>query len=76
MIGIGASVAANCQPCLRNAIGLAHENGVTDEEICEAVGVAKMVRKGALSGIDVFTSSLIKDVKNLSDSEKGCGCRE
>ncbi len=59
LIAIGASITANCKPCLEYHVAKARENGVSDQEIGEAVAVGKMVRKGAASKMDQFTSTVL-----------------
>ncbi len=54
LIAIGASITANCKPCLEYHVARARENGANDQEIAEAVAVGKMVRKGAASQMDKF----------------------
>lgn len=43
LIAVGASVTANCQPCLEYHVGEALEKGADGQEIAEAVEVGKMV---------------------------------
>jgi AhpD family alkylhydroperoxidase len=75
LIPVGASVAANCQPCLRSAIDGAHESGVEEKEIAEAIEIARSVKKGAMATMDKFTLALIGNAEAVSDdSEEGCGC--
>ncbi len=75
LIAIGASVTANCQPCLRYHISRAQESGVDEQEISEAISVAKMVRKGAIAKMDQFALTIFESVNvTVSDPEKGCGC--
>jgi len=74
LIGVGASVAANCQPCLKDTITMARADGVTDDEILWAIGVAKAIRKGAISKMDEFAICMLNDANNLNDPEKKCGC--
>ena len=45
LIAVGASVTANCQPCLSYHVSKAKENGAGEQEIGEAITIAKMVRK-------------------------------
>ena len=59
LIAIGASITANCKPCLEYHVAKAKENGATDQEVAEAVAVGKMVRKGAASKMDQFTSAAL-----------------
>lgn len=59
MIAIGASVTANCIPCIQYHFTKAREVGVTDAEIKAAVHVGKMVRKGAANKWDEEISALL-----------------
>ncbi len=61
LIAIGASVTANCKPCLEYHVAKAKENAATDEEIAEAIAVAQMVRKGAASKMDEFIPAALAD---------------
>jgi AhpD family alkylhydroperoxidase len=58
LIAVGASVAANCQPCLEYNLGKARECGIDEREITEAIAVAKMVRKGAAAKMDELAMKL------------------
>jgi AhpD family alkylhydroperoxidase len=58
LIAVGASVAANCQPCLRTTAAKAAQEGIKDEDIAEAVGIGKLVRHCAASHIDEIAASL------------------
>ena len=77
LIAIGASVTANCQSCLTHHIAEALQAGIGSPEIEEAVAVARMVRKGALSAMDRFVTT----VKGASEASatalapgQGCSC--
>ena len=75
LIAVGASVTANCQPCLEYHVGKALENGADGQEIAEAVEIAKMVRKGAASKMDKFALSLnYAAISTASATDDGCGC--
>ena len=52
LISVGASVAANCQPCLEYHVQKAGENGADELQIARAIEVGKMVRKGATGKMD------------------------
>lgn len=72
LIAIGASVTAHCQPCLQYHVTKAKESGANEQEIAEAIEVAKVVRKGAGSKMDQFASNV------LTTTEKtigGSGCQ-
>jgi AhpD family alkylhydroperoxidase len=75
LIAVGASITANCQPCLQYHVTKALENGADGQEITEAVEVGKLVRKGAASKMDKFASSLNQTAPlTASSSDEGCGC--
>jgi AhpD family alkylhydroperoxidase len=59
LIAVGASLTANCQPCIKFHMAKARENGADEQEISEAVEVGKAVRTGAASQMDKFTSGII-----------------
>ena len=59
MIAIGASVTANCIPCIKYHFAKAREVGVTDAEIKAAIQVGKMIRKGAANKWDEEISALL-----------------
>ena len=75
LIAIGASVAANCQPCLQYHIDKALESGASDLEIAQAIEVAKTVRKGAAAKMDQFAATISKTTpSNAGAPTAGCGC--
>ena len=73
LIAIGASITANCQPCLSYHVSKAKENGATEAEISEAIAVGKMVRKGAQAKMDKFVLSVFKNAQ-AGDNSLGEGC--
>jgi len=72
MIAIGASVTANCIPCIKYHFAKAREVGVTDAEIISAVQVGKMVRKGAANKWDEEISALLSTTSG--EHNAACGC--
>ncbi len=56
LIAVGASVAANCQPCLETNIKKALSAGADDRDVADAIAVGRLVREGAASGMDAFIS--------------------
>jgi AhpD family alkylhydroperoxidase len=75
LIAIGASITANCQPCLQYHVTKALENGADEQEIKEAVDVGGMVRKGAAAKMDKLASSLYQAAPSTASASKGgCGC--
>ncbi len=76
LIAIGASVTANCQPCLEYHVTKARENGAKEEEIEEAIAVGKIVRKGAAGKMDKYASKMFKQSAATQDAaEKVDGCQ-
>jgi len=68
LLAIGASVTANCQPCLKTAVTQAKTAGVDAKEILEAIAIGRVVRKGAFGKMDKFASTLTgNDIANSSD---------
>ncbi|OHB73046.1 MAG: hypothetical protein A2Z25_06685 [Planctomycetes bacterium RBG_16_55_9] len=58
LIAVGASVAANCHPCVKYHIGKARDMKVAEDDIQQALDVGKMVRKGAASQMDKLLEEL------------------
>ena len=58
LIAIGASVSANCHPCVKYHIAKAREMKIDEAEIQQAVEVGKMVRKGAAGQMDELLKEL------------------
>ena len=75
LIAVGASITANCQPCLQYHVKTALENGANEQEIAEAIEIGRMVRKGASSKMDKFAASLNEAVPSTAEkADEGCGC--
>ncbi|WP_455376972.1 carboxymuconolactone decarboxylase family protein [Petrachloros mirabilis] len=75
LIAVGASISANCQPCLQYHTSEALKCGADPQEISEAIEVGKMVRRGAASKMDKFAATLIQSAApTASSSSGGCGC--
>ena len=65
LIAIGASVSANCHPCVKYHVNTARELSVDENAIQQAIEVGKMVRKGAAGEMDKLASEVVKDNKEL-----------
>jgi AhpD family alkylhydroperoxidase len=77
LIAVGASVTANCQPCLQYHVSKARESGADDEELAAAIEVAKTVRKGAAAKMDELAGNLSASTTRIGCGEgqgRGCGC--
>ncbi|MBN2316621.1 MAG: carboxymuconolactone decarboxylase family protein [Sedimentisphaerales bacterium] len=60
LIAIGASISANCHPCIKYHVGKAREMEIAEDEIQQAIDVGKKVRKGAAGQID----TLLEEIKH------------
>lgn len=58
LIAIGASISANCHPCIKFHAAKARELKIDEAEINQAIEIGKMVRKGAASQMD----KLLKEI--------------
>lgn len=75
LIAVGASVTANCQPCLQYHVSKALQSGATPEEISQAIEVGKTVRKGAASKLDKLAASLTETVASATAcADDNCSC--
>ncbi len=74
LIAVGASVAANCQPCLQTNAKKAAEAGAGSREIAEAVAIGRMVREGSASKMDRFISTMADIEAALQVITADCGC--
>jgi AhpD family alkylhydroperoxidase len=75
LIAVGASITANCQPCLQANLANAIEEGLSEQELAEAIEVGKMVRRGAASKMDKYIISLVQgNPTEAVTPGDGCGC--
>ena len=75
LVAIGASVGANCHPCVEYHIGRALEMGIGKADIVEAVDAAKAVRKGAAASMDTLVEKLLdhgKPRECMDGKSHGC----
>lgn len=76
LIAVGASITANCQPCLQYHTSEAQKSGADEQDIMEAIEVGKMVRRGAAGKMDKFVASLSQTAapSNTRSSQEGGSC--
>ena len=75
LIAVGASVGANCHPCLEHHVGMALEFGIDRNKIMEAINIAKAVRQGAASSMDKLAMTLIQNrLPSTSGVNEACSC--
>lgn len=58
LVAVGASITANCQPCLQLHAEKAIAAGATPREVTAAIEVGNRVRKGAAAKMEAFASGL------------------
>lgn len=58
LIAIGASITANCQPCLQSHVEKALSCGADHREVTSAIEIGHRVRKGAAAKMEAFSTSL------------------
>ena len=73
LIAVGASVSANCHPCLKYHVAKARECGAEDREISDAIGVGRMVSKGARGQMDKLASTILEEIPSCAgEAPEGC----
>ncbi|MHC4291799.1 MAG: carboxymuconolactone decarboxylase family protein [Planctomycetota bacterium] len=76
LIAIGASVSANCQPCVEFHLSKAKKLEIAPKDIQTALEIGTMVRGGAAGQMDQLLSELGKeigiDLKPECDSKQDC----
>jgi AhpD family alkylhydroperoxidase len=58
LIAVGASITANCQPCLQIHVEKALKSGADQQEVSVAIEIGNRVRKGAAAKMEEFSSNL------------------
>ena len=58
LIAVGASITANCQPCLHLHVEKARKCGAGPEEVAAAIEIGNRVRKGAAAKMDEVSSKI------------------
>ena len=74
LVAVGASIVANCQPCLEYHTAKARELGATTEDILAAVAVGQQVRRGAAAKMDRFAAGHVTG-ETVHIPAAGCECR-
>ncbi len=63
LVAVGSSIAANCQPCLKYHLKIAKDSGATEEEIKDAMEIARFVK----------SKSAVVQEKSAESSKVCCG---
>lgn len=75
LVAVGASITANCQPCLEINVVRALKNGADPQEVADAVEIGRKVRAGAGSKVDKFAATLdIPAVASRAVLNAKCDC--
>ncbi len=74
LIAVGASITANCQPCLDYHVAHARERGGDADEINAAIEIGKQVRRGAATKMDQNINRMVSG-SSETRAEASCGCR-
>lgn len=75
LIAVGASVSANCQPCLEHNVRTAIKCGADAAQITEAIEIGKRVQQGAANKMDKFVLGRSEVfAMPINSSDGGCGC--
>ncbi len=77
LIAIGASVSANCQPCVKYHTEKAKSLGISSEEIGNALKIGAMVRGGAAGQMDKYltTAAAKNGIQYKETAAVGQGCK-
>ncbi|HTY99288.1 MAG TPA: carboxymuconolactone decarboxylase family protein [Rhodocyclaceae bacterium] len=74
LIAIGASITANCQPCLAYHTAKAQELGASGEDMLAAVDVGRQVRCGAAAKMDRHSARTVAG-QEVAEPPPGCDCK-
>jgi AhpD family alkylhydroperoxidase len=77
LVAVGASITANCQPCLQIHVEKALGAGAHPDEVAAAIEMGNRVRKGAAAKMEEFASRVIQPAGAAPSAEvvfSGGGC--
>jgi AhpD family alkylhydroperoxidase len=74
LIAVGASIAANCQPCLEINVARAQEHGIDAAAIADALEIERRIRRGAAAKMDRFATGLTSPGPTATGDDCGCDC--
>lgn len=72
LVAVGASITANCQPCLQYHTDKALEFGADPADIAAAVETGKHVRKGASAKMDAFAAEVKAGTGTAGTKNSAC----
>ena len=59
LVAVGASITANCQPCLKLHVEKALGAGAHPDEVAAAIAVGNCIRRGAAAKMEAFSSRVL-----------------
>ena len=65
LIAVGASITANCHPCIKYHVGKAREMEIAEDEIQQAIEVGKMADLVIVNGNPLENITILEDISNL-----------
>jgi len=74
LVAVGASVSANCLPCVEINVERAVRDGIDERDIADAIEVGRMVRNGAAANMDKHVSELLGKTSPGEVLTGTCGC--
>lgn len=75
LVAIGASIAANCEPCFRHHFDAGRKLGLSKEDIRKAVDVAVAVKAAPHRKVmETADRYLAREEEKGSAPAVGCGC--
>lgn len=77
LVAVGASITANCLPCLKINVARALKCGADPQDVVDAIEVGRKVRVGAGSKMDAFVTTLnLPGAASSAIPTASCGCTE
>jgi AhpD family alkylhydroperoxidase len=75
LVSLGAAIGCNCIPCTAYHLKECKSNGVTDEELAEAIRLSNVVKDVPSKNV---TQTALRQLKNLPEAETTAGncCEE
>lgn len=70
LVAIAAAIAGKCQPCFANHVKQAQELGIPDDQIHEAIQLAKDIRASGEKHMDGFASTRIATPSSTTGESK------
>lgn len=66
LIAVGASITANCQPCLQIHVEKALKSGADRQQVSAAIEIGLRVRKGAAARMDEHCSQQLTAADSIA----------